>query len=622
MRLHSRIVAGCAALALASTTAAALTYSDPAAGSTTGHQRAEGRSFSKKTMHLQVHIGPGRSQRCSVVFDLYRPRDVNKHHRAPAVLTTNGFGGSKDSQATVAKQLVQHGYVVLAYSGVGFGGSSCRIELDSFSWDGLAAKQLVTFLGGGSKATNGSKIDYVKHNKRAHNGHRYRHDPVVGMIGGSYGGGAQFAAAAEDPRIDAVIPEITWNDLDYSLAPNNAGLTGESVQSSVPGIVKANPTLVAGVGNGWLNLLWYSGTTSTRTPPLPASGCPNFDVSMCAIHTQLVTDGYPDSAARKKFRTVSISSRMNRVRIPVLLQQGENDSLFNLQQAVATYHALKKQHVPVKLVWQSPGHSGPTETAGEAKVLSRLDGAWFRYYLKHRGPKPAHDFTFFRPWVTNTGHAFASAPSYPIATTEKLYLSNTASSTMNVKTLTPTSGDVSTGSVGLTTPGNGDPESLTQQVNLVGALQGMNNVTVSDPDGTSVAYESAPLTQRLDVVGVPKVTVTIASTGDLSAAPAGTLGLFFRVEDVAPDGTVTLPDGLISAARFATSHAGSTVTVQLPGIAHRFAKGDRIRLVVAGSDSAYFLPNPDTSVTVSTDASSPGVLDLPVAGPDSYHPIR
>lgn len=622
MRLHSRLIGAWAALALAGTTTAGLLYSAPAVGSSATHRGAAAATYTTKTLHLQVHIGPGHLQRCSIVFDLYRPKGVDRHHRAPSILTTNGFGGSKDSQASLAQQLVQQGYVVLAYSGVGFGGSSCRIELDSFSWDGQAAKRLVAFLGGGSKATDGTRIDYVEHDKRAHNGKHYRHDPVVGMIGGSYGGGVQFAAAADDPRIDALVPEITWNDLAYALAPNNAGLQGDTLQSSVPGIVKANPTVVAGQPSGWLNLLWYSGTTSVRTAPLPASSCPNFDASMCAIHDQLVSEGYPNAAARRKFRSVSISSRMSKIRVPVLLQQGENDSLFDLQQAVATYHALKTQHVPVTLVWQSPGHSGPTETPGEAKVLTRLDEAWFRYYLQHKGPRPAHDFRFFRPWVANTARAFAAAPRFPIGSSQQLYLSDAASGTTGVESLTPSASDVQTGSTGLTTPGVGDPESVTQNVNLLGALQGMNNVTVSDPDGTSASYETAPLTQRLDVVGVPTVTVTISSTADLTTAPTGTIGLFFRVEDVAPDGTVTLPDGLISAARFPTSAGGQTVTVQLPGIAHRFVRGDRIRLVIAGSDSAYFLPNPDTPVTVRTDTVSPGVLDLPVAGPGSYRPVH
>ena len=62
--------------------------------------------------------------------------------------------------------------------------------------------------------------------------------------------------------------------------------------------------------------------------------------------------------------------------------------------------------------------------------------------------------------------------------------------------------------------------------------------------------------------------------------------------------------------------------MRLPGIAYRFGAGHRIRLVIAGSDSAYSLPNPDVPVTVTTTAGNPGVLDLPVAKPGSYGPLK
>ena len=49
------------------------------------------------------------------------------------------------------------------------------------------------------------------------------------MTGGSYGGQIQFAAAAYEKqagtnRLDAIVPLITWNDLSYSLAPENSSL--------------------------------------------------------------------------------------------------------------------------------------------------------------------------------------------------------------------------------------------------------------------------------------------------------------------------------------------------------------------------------------------------------------
>ncbi len=87
-----------------------------------------------------MHVGPDRDQACEVTADLYRPDGVNRRHRAPAILTTNGFGGSKRGTGEVGTALgfVQEGYVVLAYSGLGFGGSGCKIHLDDPAYDGRA----------------------------------------------------------------------------------------------------------------------------------------------------------------------------------------------------------------------------------------------------------------------------------------------------------------------------------------------------------------------------------------------------------------------------------------------------------------------------------------------------
>ncbi|NEE36325.1 peptidase S15, partial [Streptomyces sp. SID7982] len=72
---------------------------------------------------------------------------------------------------------------------------------------------------------------------------------------GSYGGAIQLATAAVDPRVDALVPLITWNDLGYALAPNNTGArTG--VTSDTPGVFKwqwANGFYLIGEGQPLLN---------------------------------------------------------------------------------------------------------------------------------------------------------------------------------------------------------------------------------------------------------------------------------------------------------------------------------------------------------------------------------
>src|SRR5207302_4115955 len=100
------------------------------------------------------------------------------------------------------------------YSGLGFGGSTCNIELDDRDWDGKAASQLVDFLG---------RQPFVLHDGPG--------DPRVGTVGGSYGGAFQFALQGAEvekygrSRLDAMVPIITWNDLAYSLGPNNSSPT-------------------------------------------------------------------------------------------------------------------------------------------------------------------------------------------------------------------------------------------------------------------------------------------------------------------------------------------------------------------------------------------------------------
>jgi putative CocE/NonD family hydrolase len=584
---------------------------------------AEAAAFRSQTLHFIVHVGPRNGTACKVIGALYRPTGATKQTPDPAVLTTNGFGGDYTDQEGLAADLATDGYVVLTYSGLGFGQSSCRIEMDSPQWDGEAASQLITFLGGGSEATNGTRVDYVERQKTAPNGRRYKYDPRVGMIGASYGGEVQFAAADVDPRIDAIIPIITWNDLSYSLAPNDAGLRGNTLESGTPGITKEQ----------WLQDFVLIGQTGPIAAPAPPSTCPNFAQADCPVIDELTDAGYADPASARLAAEYSVSSYMSRIRIPVMLMQGEDDTLFNLNEAVATYDALRAQRTPVKMVWQSWGHSHLSSVPGElgnglgilnANGTMSVEGQmildWFNHYVKGVGPAPALNFSFYKPWVRYKGDdaaaAYASAPKYPITRTSQFYLSGTATSgagtASGADSLVSSQNSATTGSLTFTTPAASSTQSVTEQAGI------SQTVLLSDPAGSFAEYESAPLSANAYVVGVPRVTVTAAApSADLMMQPLpADLGLFVKLEDIAPDGTATLPDRLIAPARFPDS--GAPVTVTLPGIVHEFHTGDRIALVIAGSDESYFQPYLNTPVTISTDSSAPGVLDLPVAATGSY----
>lgn len=79
---------------------------------------------------------------------------------------------------------------------------------------------------------------------------------------------------------------------------------------------------------------------------------------------------------------------------------------------------------------------------------------------------------------------------------------------------------------------------------------------------------------------------------------------------MAPDGTVTLVNRLVSPIRVAD--LSKPVSVTLPGVAHRYAAGDRIELVLAATDDAYLGNRAPNVLSVAIDGANPGTLNLPV----------
>jgi predicted acyl esterase len=573
---------------------------------------ARADTFTVKTLHFDTVVGPNNDTHCDVIGDLYRPSSATAANPAAAVLATNGFGGSKDDQATLAKAYAARGYVVLSYSGLGFGGSGCKIELDDPDWDGKAGSQLVSFLGGSKAATDGTKVDYVIHDRTAHDGKHYPDDPRVGMIGGSYGGQIQFSIAGIDPRLDAIVPQITWNDLSYSLTPNNTSFTS-GVTYTTPGVPKAEWAALfsaLGVADG------VQATAQFDTSHL--GPCPNFDPRVCPGLVNSSALGYPDDTTLQLLRHASVSSYMDHIRIPTLLAQGQTDTLFDLQESVATYRALRARNVPVKLLWRSAGHSGGDlknsendESDPEAGYESRMELEWLDWYLRGLGDAPRLDFSYYRDWIPYKGDAapaVGEARSYPAASPVPQYLSGSDS-------LVGAPGSVQAGTASFTTTSGGAPASYTE----TSALDQSGPLT--DTPGTFAQYTSAPLASDLDVVGVPTVTLHLSAptfAGSSGAGPGGMLVLFLKLEDVAPDGTATLPHRLIAPVRIADPT--KPVQVELPGIAHRFAKGDRVRLVVASSDAAYKGDQVSGPVSVVADPKTPDALVLPRSDPGAAGP--
>ncbi|MEV4670090.1 CocE/NonD family hydrolase [Actinomadura geliboluensis] len=552
---------------------------------------ASAAGYSMRSVSLDVKVGPGRDQPCRVVADLYEPAGTG---RAPAVLTTNGFGGSKDDLAGTAKAFVRQGYVVLAYSGLGAGGSTCRITLDHPDYDGVAARHLVSFLAGKVASSDGTRVTSVRLDGPG--------DPRVGMIGGSYGGGAQFAAAGMDGRIDALVPIDTWHDLRYSLAPNNELASSGRLASAGPGATK----LLGGLG--FFALGAYRGVSEAQADPSRLMGCPNFPTALCQAVAESLIFGTPRSNSLAYLRAASVASYVSRIKAPTLLVQGQTDTLFNLQEAAETYRDLKAQGTPVKMIWHSGGHSGPN-AAGDldlenptANYVGRRALAWFAHYLKGSSTGAGPAFAYFRPWVSYDGDATPAYASTPVRS-QRLYLSGK-------DRLVSSKSKVVSGRASYSNPLGAWPTSFSELSLFQDAL---NDIPPADAPGTFAAWTSTPLTQNLDVVGSPTLSVRLTSPAAAWSQTRGVDGrlvLFAKLYDVAPDGTATLARRLVSPVR--VTDVRKPVTVALPGIVHRFRAGHRLRVVVASSDLNYLGNRAVLPVTVRTNPKTPGTLALPV----------
>ncbi|MFE7009214.1 CocE/NonD family hydrolase [Streptomyces sp. NPDC057651] len=577
--------------------AAPLALAAPANAAPQTKQTSE---YTVTALTFTVRAG-GRS--CVVDADLYRPAGVDAAHTAPAVLATNGFGGSKSDGSTdaIGKAFAARGYVGLVYSGLGFGKSGCLVSLDDPRIDGAAASGLVDFLAGTRAADDGTKADYVTKDGKG--------DPRVGMIGGSYGGAIQLATAAVDHRVDALVPMITWNDLAYSLDPNNAA------DRSVPGAFKWQ----------WTNGFYLIGEGQPLLEPsldpsrINKLTCLHFVTDACETIRTLNSGRYPSDKAGPMLdyaRSVSPVSYLKQVKAPTLLVQGQSDSLFNLNEAQATYGTLKAQGTTTKMIWQSWGHSGGlTDPASgelnlaqgnlETSYVGKRILAWFDRYLQHRkdvdtGPA----FAYYRDWITDPGQTYATAQSVP-ALSRKLYLSGDGKLVDNRSKVARGSREYRNWLI---------PTSHSES-SLAGLI-GLPDPAPRDTAGTYLGWTSEPLTRTTDVVGSPKATLKVLSPRtervQNSDDAADKLVLFAKLYDIAPDGSKTLVHRLVAPVR--VPDVTRSFTVSLPGIVHRYEKGHRLQFVIAASDDAYGGNKGIKPVTVTSAPEDTGVLELPVVG--------
>lgn len=265
---------------------------------------------------------PGTTTPVRICYSLFRPEGASAQKTVPLIFHSHGWGGSRTKDPAVFKSWLDAGYGVLSFDQRSFGESTGVAHVMNPDLEGRDVIKLVDLV---------ASLDWVTRQRPG--------DPLIGAIGGSYGGGYQFAGAFTElrdrgrTRFDALAPEITWWDLKRSLAPAEAARTM------------------------WLTILFAGG--GTHLPP-----------SVAAAFLGLVATGtWPSGQTGRDLDAFFAKNgpawhvrHGRKLDIPVLIGQGLSDNLFNLNEALSNFDRALTPRARARsiLVGYNGGHTLPS----------------------------------------------------------------------------------------------------------------------------------------------------------------------------------------------------------------------------------------------------------------------
>ena len=471
---------------------------------------------------------------------------------APALLIAHGFGGSKDSVSKDAQYFASQGFVVLTWSARGFGKSTGQISMNSVDGEVSDSRALVSYL---------AKSKYVIQDKSG--------DPRVAIMGSSYGGANALMTASQDARIDAVIADITWSDLQNDLFPQ-----------SVEGAKESGPFKKVWAGS-------FFSAVSLQSAYL--GECGSFTQVWCDAYQNAVINTAPSVKEQALLASVSPRYFAKTISAPTLLTQGQADSLFPLSESSKTAAIIKAAHpqTPLAMIWHAGGHDGGVD---QSEYLRGQDLNWLKKYLF--GEKLS--FPTFQFTKTNGSISLQDSTVIPkVFTSNQLPIS---ADQHQLALITPT--------IAASYPIGGIPSAISALPGI-GSGGGLVSKVVSSLAKFSPAFipgqsgllESAPLTMPISIVGPAQIKVRITST-----KPDATL--FFSLVTKSPSGAITQPNGVIAPLRLThIPKTGVEVLVDLPSTVLDASIGDVLAVGVSSTDQGYALP--ELSRFYSVSALSP-----------------
>jgi ABC-2 type transport system ATP-binding protein len=472
-----------------------------------------------------------------IAAHFYPAVGLGSGERAPTVLVGPGWATVGDTSPDAnlgdrigTSNLRNDGFNVVTWDPRGFGASGGVATFDSPAFEGRDVSALLDWIAAQPEA----QLDAAG-------------DPRAGMSGSSYGGGIQLVAAAIDQRLDAIVPDLAW----YSLLPGVAR----------DGAFKAG---------WWLSLCAYGEVFGlTSYPPGPTIQPSSVDPALRTMCLEGNLLGKLSAASTQWVQSRGPGALVDQIRAPTLLMQGTPDTLFGLDQAIATYTTLRANHVPAKMLWYCGGHGTCTTPAGDPAVLAQAGLNWLRRWLKgdtsvDTGPR--------LEWLDDAG-TWRSAADYPMAAAGTMTGSGSGSMTL-IPTLAATLGPY----------------------------------VIATPSTAALEVPYAPPPADADVVGAPTLTLTYHGSALLTPQT-------FVYAQIVDAGAGRVVGGLVTPIPVVLDNLTHTITRPLEVVALRAHPTSNLRLQLVASSPLYGPQRSLGTMTVSTVTTSLPLVDAAATPP-------
>lgn len=287
-----------------------------------------------------------------IAFTVHEPETLVGGQTYPLLLFGHGFGafrqpalarnapGSNAAGASIVGfplAYLQAGYGEISIDQRGFGQSTGSVRVLDPEVEGRYLIQILDWAE--------ANLDWLAYRDN---------NLLLGARGGSYGGGYQLLINNIDPRqrLDAIIPQITWYDLAYSLGPNN---TPKSAYASALSLLSAT-------GGSFLDQQFVTGLVN---------GLADNRLSD-ELRAELTyhSNRYFCEGMDQPGRAVAANAPPP---VDALFLQGSFDVLFNLNEAVDNYQCMEAAGGDVRLFTYGLGHVLPSGVSISSTLPTQPD---------------------------------------------------------------------------------------------------------------------------------------------------------------------------------------------------------------------------------------------------------